>query len=240
MPAAKLTASLLLACALFRPGQARAETVNCTAITSVPAVISLPGAYCLTTSLTTNITIGNAIDIQASNVVIDMNGFRLGGLGAGLTTEAVGIHASDRQNITIRNGTIRGFYKAVALASTGLSQGHVIEQLRVDQSRYIGIAVEGKGSIVRNNQILNTTAFYAAVGISASGDGVRVLDNDISGVIAKDGGYGVALRGHGLAINNRIADADVGVILDTGKYRDNLTVSVMEPYIGGMDAGNNN
>ncbi len=46
---------------------ARAETVNCTAITSVPAVITRPGVYCFTGSLTTSIASGSAIDIQANS-----------------------------------------------------------------------------------------------------------------------------------------------------------------------------
>ncbi len=46
----------------------------------------------------------------------------------------------------------------------------------------------------------------------------------------------------GLVVNNRISSAGVGVdfVAGTGKYRDNLTIAVSTPYIGGIDAGNNN
>ncbi len=111
----------------------RAETVNCTPINTVPAVITLPGVYCLTKSLVTSMTSGNAIDIQANNVVFDMNGHRLGGLGAGLGTNARGIYANNRQNITIRNGTVRGFLIGIFLEGSS-GQGHLIEDVRADQN----------------------------------------------------------------------------------------------------------
>src|SRR5262245_30193474 len=91
--------SALLVCGV--PG-ASAETVNCTNITPVPATITLPGVYCLKQSLTTSIATGVAIEVQANNVVIDMNGFRLGGGAAGLGTETYGIHALNRLNVTVR------------------------------------------------------------------------------------------------------------------------------------------
>src|SRR6266571_814513 len=110
MHTTKLAASLLVTLALmFGAAPARAETVNCTAITSLPAVITVQGIYCFTGDLATGITSGNAIDIQTNNVVLDLNGFKLGGLAAGPGTQASGIHAFDRQNLTIKNGTVRGF-----------------------------------------------------------------------------------------------------------------------------------
>src|SRR6266446_3169384 len=91
------------------PRPAQAETINCTPITSVPTTITVQGIYCFTQHLNTAITTGNAIDIQTNNVVLDLNGWKLGGLAAGPDTGATGIRANDRQNITIKNGTVRGF-----------------------------------------------------------------------------------------------------------------------------------
>ncbi|MND06164.1 hypothetical protein D3C83_273880 [compost metagenome] len=47
-----------------------------------------------------------------------------------------------------------------------------------------------------------------------------------------------------LVVGNRIAFVDTGIEFSTatvseGTYRDNLTVAVGTPYIGGTDAGNN-
>ena len=56
-----------------------------TAITSPPYVIATQGVYCLTGNLSTSITTGSAIEIQANNVTLDLNGFKLGELVAGAT-----------------------------------------------------------------------------------------------------------------------------------------------------------
>ena len=67
------------------PTSTQAETIDCTAITSPPYVIATQGVYCLTGNLSTSITTGSAIEIQANNVTLDLNGFKLGELVAGAT-----------------------------------------------------------------------------------------------------------------------------------------------------------
>ena len=89
--------------------------------------------------------------------MLDLNGFKLGGLAAGPGTTASGIQALNRQNITIKNGTIRGFFRGILLRNdSGASQGHVVEDIRADQNRFGGIEVQGSGTIVRNNQVVAT------------------------------------------------------------------------------------
>ena len=48
----------------------------------------------------------------------------------------------------------------------------------------------------------------------------------------------------GLAVNNRITEADIGIDYATanseGKYRDNLTFGVTTPFTGGTAVGTNN
>ena len=152
MHTAKLAAALLVLLALvLGTGLARAETVNCAPIQSVPFTITAEGVYCLTGPIGTAMASGNAIDIQAHNVVVDLNGFKLGNLAAGPDTGANGIRASDRQNITIRNGTIRGFHQAIVLLDVfGVSQAHLVKDIRADQSTEVGIRVEGDGTIIRH------------------------------------------------------------------------------------------
>ena len=121
------------------------------------------------TALKTNasMTTGAAIDIQTNNVVLDLNGFKLGGLAAGPGTNAFGVAADNSQNLTIKNGTICGFQTGIRLGDAGASQGHVVEDIRADQNTAVGIDVRGSGTIVRNNQVVATggsTAFGANVG----------------------------------------------------------------------------
>ena len=177
----------------------RAETIDCTAITSLPYVISNSGIYCLTDNLSTGITSGSAIDIQANNVTIDLNGWRLGGLPAGNGTQTIGINSLQRKNITIKNGTVRGFYWGILLNDSPpytTSQGHVVENIRAEQNTFIGISVTGVGNIVRNNQIVDTADSIhnpSRYGLTIYGQGTRVLNNDIVGVAATGGGIAIGL-----------------------------------------------
>ena len=219
----------------------------------MPYVITVQGIYCFTGHLNTAMTSGNAIDIQTNNVVLDLNGYKLGGLAAGPGTTTYGIHAVDRQNIILKNGTIRGFFAGIALLDTGVSQGHLVEDMRADQNTYVGIQVSGSGNIIRNNQVVatsGTTAFGAnanAYGIYVAGNGPRVLNNDVikvvgTGIFSGNGIYLAPSVTGGVVVNNRITVADIGIVFDgsTGKYRDNVTFDVASPFLGGTDIGNNN
>jgi hypothetical protein len=253
MRTAKLSASLfvlLASGAIARP--AHSETLTCTAITTLPAIITQQGIYCLTGNLITSMVVGNAIDIQANSVMLDLNGFKLGGQG-GLGTNAFGIYALNRKNITVKNGTVRGFADGIVMEMNGgVSQGHVVEDIRAEANTFVGINVQGSGNIVRNNQIVSTggsTVFGAdasAFGIYVTGSGPRVLNNDVIDTTKQGNGYsaGILLTqvSGALAVNNRITQAEKGVffLTGTGKYRDNLTFGVPSPVSGGTDAGNNN
>jgi hypothetical protein len=227
-----------------------AETVNCTAITALPAVISGQGIYCFTGNLATSMTSGVAIAITSNNVVLDLNGFKLGGNGGGLATTAIGILAGDRRNITVKNGTVSGFMTGIYLFDNGGSQGHVVEDIRADHNTITGISVRGRGILIRNNLVIATGGAtccgpgVAAVGISAGGNGPRVLNNDVIDTTSPGdvGSRGIEFSSvGGLAVNNRITNADTSIFYNddaTGKYRDNLTVDT-GPVFGGNDAGNN-
>lgn len=251
-PTSYFTATVLGLALVLGARPVHAETTNCTPITAVPTSITAPGSYCFTTNLTTNIMTGTAIFIQANNVVLDLNGFRLFG-NAGRKTQAFGIAAVSQKNITIKNGTIGGFEKGIYLIDNGGSEGHVVEDIRADHNTLTGIHVEGGSNIIRNNHVIATGGAkccgtgIAAVGIEAHGTEPRVINNDVTDTTSPGD---VASRGirftqtvRGLAVNNRITnanDANETIEFDlgsTGKYRDNLTFGGSTD--GGTDAGNN-
>src|SRR5688572_24458527 len=92
------------------PVDAASSFDSCTGtISSLPAVISASGTWCLQADQTTSLSSGHAISVTANNVTIDCNGFRLGGLAAGPATGTVGVLATDRANLVIRDCHIRGF-----------------------------------------------------------------------------------------------------------------------------------
>jgi len=218
----KLIKILNLSILLLTAPAAWAETTNCTAITTLPYTITVQGIYCFTGNLATSMVTGNAIEIQTNNVIIDLNGWKLGGLAAGTGTHTYGIYAWQRKNITIRNGTIRGFFYGIWLDDIvpyTTSQGHLVEDIRADMNIYSGIYVGGRGSIVRRNQVVDTggsTAFSNpnAYGILLLGPGVRVLNNDISGTAATGSGLGYGLyvdTANGAVVEgNRINDVSSG------------------------------
>jgi len=158
-------------CLLVLSAAARAETTQCTAMTSLPYTITTPGIYCLNSSLS---VIGSGIAIEASDVTVDLNGHALDVTG-------IGIGSSGRSNVTVRNGTIRGGSYGVSLGGIGTS-GNLVERMRVEASMESGIVVQGHGAEVRNNVLIGVGHSTSGVkfGIHASsGAGIRVSDNEL-------------------------------------------------------------
>ncbi len=114
-----------------------AET--CTRIISVPFVITQPGAYCVRTMLRAGIQGGVAIEIQTDNVVLDFTGGGLEQQSGGPDTLAA-VYALDRSNISIRNGTIRGFDYGILLENSAAdfsnTTGHVISDMVFDNRQH--------------------------------------------------------------------------------------------------------
>ena len=105
-----LAAALALVTVGFAGTASADETLYCnTTITTLPFTITTQGHYCFDRNLSTAITSGAAITIAADFVTLDLNNFKLGGGSAGLGTNAFGVYAFDRSNLTIRGGNIRGF-----------------------------------------------------------------------------------------------------------------------------------
>jgi hypothetical protein len=189
-PVRKVFLLLLLLLPLARPAAAAESYDNCTGfITSLPTTITTQGTWCFKQDLSTAMTSGTAVTINTSNVTIDCNGYKLGGLAAGAGTTAYGIYASDRQNLTVRHCNVRGFYVGVDLIGSAGS-GHVVEDNQFDGNAYVGVLVQGTGSVVRRNRVFDTGGSTAgvvdAIGVYAK-TSVDVIDNLISGVTAPAG-----------------------------------------------------
>lgn len=184
MRSLRLLFAALVSCAIFNvpaPAYAAQSYDNCTGfIDSLPAAISTQGTWCLRNNLSTAMASGAAISILTNNVTLDCNDFKIGGLGAGSGSFAMGIQAAGRLNATIRQCNVRGFYIGVALEGGG--GGHLIEDNRIDQSLYTGIYVSGDNNRVQRNFVYDTggqTGGVVSVGISASAD---IIDNTVAGV----------------------------------------------------------
>jgi len=215
LPSLFISTGLLMASVFSFP--ARTETIDCTAITTLPYTITTQGVYCLTGNLSTSIASGNAITINANNVTLDLNGWRLGGLAAGRMTDTYGVSAFARKNVTVKNGTTRGFRRGVSLGGVGpcdVPQGYLVEDIRAEQNTRVGIHVCGRGSIVRRNQVVeiggDDTSQDDALGISIGGTGSQLTDNTIVTIMAAGSGFATGVYAAyfygGFVKNNRITN----------------------------------
>ena len=242
----------------LRGATSSANEDTCTPITTVPTTISLPGTYCVTKDLSTPSTSGTAITVSSNDVTIDLGGHTLSNLAAGTGTQAFGIQGiaagANLQNITVRNGTVRGFYEGISLTgptgSTTNSSGHLVENVRADFNRFIGIQVMGAGSVVRQNQILHTGGEPGVsdnFGLQIAGNGAQALDNVVVDTVpALGGGTAVGIFAEsnndftGLVIEgNRISNVTIGLnsfgILNSGHGFNTLVVNNrIADYAGGI------
>lgn len=107
-----------------------------TAGTTFPITINESGSYVLTSNLI--VATGNAININADNVTLDLNGHGIYGPGTGT---GKGISAVNRYNITIKNGIVRGFYFGIYLVNNAdhKGAGHRIEGIQASNNGNKGI-----------------------------------------------------------------------------------------------------
>ena len=219
----------LLATATFADAD---ETTLCNFyITSLPYSIFTQGHYCFDRNLSTAMTSGNAIGIYSDFVVLDLNNFKLGGGSAGLGTNTIGINVdTNRNNITIRNGNIRGFRIGIAFGSVG--DNDLVETNVLDGNTNVGISVGAGGtSVIRNNLVINTGGSTQnpdrVIGIGASatnsGSTTAVRDNIVSNTFNSStyytvkGTIGIFVEG-GLADHNLVSAGTVAKGTAVGIY----------------------
>jgi hypothetical protein len=218
MPERRLVLALLLLAGLvFQPQPVAWATetgARCTGtITSLPTVINTPGTWCLARDLATTITRGSAITIAANDVALDCNGHRIAPRVLNPGTEAVGISASNRNDISVRNCKVDGFLFGIDIVGGG---GHVIEDNRLFGTVAIAIYLDATASIVRENEIFQTggtaasSIYWLATGIAAYGD-VDISENTISGISVPHAvssgqalAIGIQFFGNGSIYRNRV------------------------------------
>lgn len=244
----------------------RAETTSVSGaeeITTLPATITLPGTYYLKQNLQVNMTgQGAALSVEANDVTIDLNGHTITNLAAAPSVATFGIHSFNKNNITVRNGTIIGFQIAVCLESvpvddSTLSSGHLVEDIYASKCNFMGVAVTGGNGTVRRcrfTRIGGTSVrndFWPSA-VAVAGPNQRVLDCDIGDTIPSAFGGGTTgilcvTTTDAILEGNRVCQVTHAIAYNgtaTLKYRGTLTGFGMAiPYwvgSGGVDAGGNN
>jgi len=162
---------------------------------------------------------GAAIEIQADDVALDFSGGGLDQQSGSPDTFAMGVYALDRNNISIRNGTIRGFNYGVSLENSAAdfssTTGHVISDMVFERNLNNAIEVRGTNTVVKNNRIRRTgnSPFGSVVAIMIFGPGSQIQKNEITetAVTSSDSdAQGIqVLGGPGCVIeDNRIVNID--------------------------------
>lgn len=221
-----------------------------------PVTIDTPGSYRLTSNLTVPDADTTAIAVpSADNVTLDLNGFSI--LGPTVCTgsppsltcsplgDGVGVNASNRSNITVANGTVRGMgsvgiftgpnslIKEVHVLSNGWNgiqpDGGIVIDNTVRSNKNIGINFLGSCGAISGNMVESngSAGISTTLGTTVSGNSVR------SNVIGINGG-GV------VSGNTVVLNVIVGLLgLSSTGYTTNVFVSNGTQVTSGVNLGHN-
>ena len=221
-----------------------------------PIKITKSGSYKLNGNLTVKTAGADAIDVNVSNVTIDLSGFTItGGVIAinGLTAGAT--------NTTVTNGIITGSSGGIILAEGGVVRGvHVIGLTAtgtncgaikcVDHCTIAGNVVDSNavcspaGAItVGGNSLITDNTVTATVGgpgilVGAAG-GTIVSGNTANG----NSGDGIEVEGPGVLVSHNTASNNtIGLAfgLNPGAYMDNVLLNNTTDTQGGTSSAGGN
>lgn len=211
---------------LGRPvaAQTAAPAIAATAITKVPKTITKPGLYIVKAELTFAPATGDALTIAAPNVILDLGGHSLTNTApSNSANTAKGIVSLTDGNLTIRNGSVRGFSWGIFSNKSPTTGGDVlVENVTMRSQTYTGATVRGNLVEVRNCTIIGTggTANGSVQALSVLGNVVKVIDNTVLNMFRFYGGQeliGMDVRGDiGMLISGNTVMNDARILGDTG------------------------
>ena len=233
-----------------------AETTIGAAIETVPYVIKKPGVYHFTKDLTYTASTNNAIRIDVTGVVVDLNGYSLisaTGASAAVsgTSMANGIVGTIEDRITVKNGTIRGFQNGVVLTGNY----NEVSGMSVIKCLKSAITIVGNHSRIVDNRIYDNgdsadAASDASIGITLTGTYGVITGNDIQNIFETDntGNFSDGIRILGCSDvfvgNNRVLDvepavptkgASTGISVDSSEPSENVILlgnTVLDTDVG--------
>ena len=197
-------AIIALSTDLLAPGMASAAAIRIDpnrisdTSTGFLVTISKPGTYQLTGNLNVPNAGTTAIEINADNVTIDLNGFSIQGptrcsprpVSCSPTGPGNGVHAVLRENIVITNGSIRGMGNLGIYLET--------KSVRVDKVNLVGNG--GGAAALFGGSISNSVAE------ANGGAGIFGLDIKVRGNLIRDNRLlGLEAYGHSVYANNRFS-----------------------------------
>ncbi len=148
-----------------------------------PVLINTPGSYYLVENVPfTGASGANGIEIIVDDVTIDLNGFYLEGASE-VVAGRIGILATNRRNIHIKNGTVRNW--SLGGISLPNSENCIIGHMRVENCGFAGIQT-GRQSRVHDCAVVGSSD-TGIIAFGASINGCTVRDSGGDGIFASDG-----------------------------------------------------
>jgi hypothetical protein len=220
MKALNLSITLLCLCASALQAQIHR-------ITSIPYTISSPGIYVVDKDFVFTPVpgghyydkdIGWAIQITASNVLLDFRGHTLSdpatdsfyseSAGVFVGTNYPYLFPSSQTNVLVVNGTTHGF----AYGVEGFANNLIVQNMKFYNNSQGGAFLEGIPNIIDGCQVYNcliSTEGYPL--IATIGDNIALEGYDVRNCLVNvcPGGFAIAVS-H-LALNNTITDSYIGI-----------------------------
>ena len=147
-----------------------------TPISALPFMITNSGSYYLTANL--SVSGGDGIDISATNVTVDLNGFTISSTAPAANGRGIALLGNYARNITILNGFIRGYatndgagnYGGSGFASGIMNAGFAAANIRIDGITVSGCIANGISPNSSSSSLVEncTVQTVGASGITAS------------------------------------------------------------------------
>jgi Periplasmic copper-binding protein (NosD) len=220
------------AIALLSVATASAQTV----IKSVPHTIKKSGTYILDKNLVYS-GHAKAIDIEAADVTIDLQGFTLS--CSDDISPTIGVYVDNFSDVTVKNGVITGFRTGVDIDSPSAQNlqnvAEIVQDLQITAPQYGIVILNPTLCLVQRNTIMGGQN-GAAISLTQSIGANRVSYNQVTGAQ-----YGFQTDGYCYLLENMAsACLDGFFAVSTDKYRFCTTVNCTTPFNGGTDAGDAN
>lgn len=182
------------------------------------ATITDPGAYVVGRNIAAT---GDCFVIAADFVNLDLDGFVIAGNGSG--SGVVEQLAAGRKSVTVKNGVITGFLRAVYIPN---STGATVDGLTASGNLSNAITV-GDNATATRNQVSANSGTGLVLGFRSLASGNNVSDNTGAGILANNGanitgntvghngGSGISVA-EGAVISNNVSrnNTSYGIVAD--------------------------
>jgi Periplasmic copper-binding protein (NosD) len=211
-----------LAAQLVFAAPARADTsTQCTGFVGAwPKVITAPGVYCLVGNLSGTLSTNQAaITINASNVIVDCNGYTLTETSGVAGTR--GVSFGNRDDIEVRNCRLANFGQGIH--GGGTNRRVFVRGNTISGAHGIALQLAAHHGGVFDNRVVDTTNAPAAIYVIVGSEGFVMVNGNIvrnvNGATAGIDGIWIYGTGHAQVQDNIVSGVGGGTTTVAGAIR---------------------